>query len=70
MCNCIEKFNEHLKEFNTEVHLPFWSRSGILAPFVETRKIDSGKRGKPRSVIATYCPFCGEKYADRSEDAA
>ena len=49
-------------EFNTEVNLPFWSRSGILAPFVETRKIDSKKRGKPRTVIATFCPFCGVKY--------
>jgi len=48
-----------LKQFNTEINLPFWTRSGVVAPFVETRKIDSSKRGKPRSVIASHCPFCG-----------
>lgn len=62
MCDCIEKLNVHLKEFNTEINVPFWSRSGVLAPFIETRKLDDRKRGKPKSVMASCCPFCGEKY--------
>lgn len=62
MCGCIEKINERLKEFNTEINVPFWSSSGFLAPFIETRKLDDKKRGKPRAVVASYCPLCGEKY--------
>lgn len=71
MCDCIPKFNKHLAEHNTEITVPFWTRSGILAPFVETRKLDKNKRGKPKAVIASCCPFCGEKYAteDRSADS-
>lgn len=63
MCDCISKIDEKLKEFNTKIMLPWWSSSGILAPHIETRKLDEKKRGKPRSVIASFCPFCGDEYS-------
>lgn len=63
MCDCIAKANEHLREHNTKIELPMWSASGVLAPFVQTMKLDEKKRGKPTMIFASYCPFCGEKYA-------
>lgn len=70
MCDCIQKFDKHLAEFNTKINIPFWSSSGFIAPFVETRKLDATKRGKPKSVAASYCPFCGTKYDEAKAGAA
>lgn len=64
MCNCIETANEHLAEFNTRIELPIWTRSGALRPFVQTIKINEKKRGNPKMMFASCCPFCGEKYAE------
>ena len=65
MCDCIERVNDHLGRFNTKIELPLWSASGVLNPFVSTVKLNDKKRGKPRLMACTYCPFCGEKYAAR-----
>lgn len=64
MCDCIKDINAHLAEHNTKITIPMWTSSGRYIPFVETSKIDGKKRGKPKSVFASCCPFCGEKYAD------
>lgn len=64
MCGCIDQANEHLAEFNTKIELPIWTSSGRRAPFVQTMKIDEKKRGKPKMIFASCCPFCGEKYSD------
>lgn len=63
MCNCIKRIDEHLAKFNTKIELPLWSASGRLTPFVQTVKLDSSKRGKPRLMAASFCPFCGEEYS-------
>lgn len=70
MCDCITRVNEHLAEFNTTIELPMWTSSGKLTPFVQTVKIDSGKRGKPKLMFASCCPFCGERYAESAQPAA
>lgn len=65
MCDCISKFDEHLKGHNTRIARGFALGPGtldILPPFVRTEKLNSSARGKPISVLASYCPFCGEKY--------
>ena len=64
MCDCIEKTNGFLAEHNTKIELPWF---GPQRPFVVTMKVDDKKRGKPRMMFASCCPFCGEKYpkADR-----
>lgn len=67
MCDCIEKANLHLAAFNTKIELPMWTSSGRLTPFVQTMKLDEKKRGKPKMIFASCCPFCGESYADSSE---
>lgn len=64
MCGCIEKVNELLGAYNTELNLPLCTSSGRTRPLIETRKRDSSKRGKPKSLFASFCPFCGGEYAD------
>ncbi len=67
MCDCLKTANEHLKEFNTKIEVPMWTASGRLTPFVTTCKIDDKKRGKPKLMFASCCPFCGERYAEASQ---
>jgi len=61
MCNCISEVNKMLAERNAQLVIPIF---GPQRPFVETDKIETKKRGKPPRMFATFCPFCGEKYAD------
>lgn len=64
MCDCNAIVNEKLAEFNTQLTAP-WFITGEQNPnrlFVETMKLDNKKRVKPRSMFASYCPFCGESY--------
>lgn len=30
---------------------------------IATTKFDEKKRGKPKMMFASFCPFCGVKYA-------
>lgn len=65
-CSCIETVNAKLADRNTQVHLPwFVIGGGTPRPFVETIKVDEGKRGKPTKLFASFCPFCGVKYPER-----
>jgi hypothetical protein len=68
MCDCINRFNEHLAVTNTQIELPMWTASGQITPFVVTIKIDQKKRGKPTSVFASHCPFCGVKYPSKDNE--
>lgn len=71
MCDCIEIVNQKLKEANTNTVLdvPFSIskstgdvQSGRTT--VATCKADSKIRKKAQKVFCTFCPFCGDKYAD------
>lgn len=66
MCNCIETINKDLKEnhpeWNTQIMRPF---IGPNVAFVEATKLDEKKRVKPKTIFATHCPFCGEKYPEK-----
>jgi hypothetical protein len=70
MCECIARVDGLLAQYNTRIELPWWTSSGNLTPFVQTMKVDTKKRGKPRKVFATFCPFCGELYADNSDSGS
>lgn len=66
-CNCIALVNKALEEFNTCVHqeLQFnftTHESGLSGCIVKTSKINDDKRKPARTVMATYCPFCGKKW--------
>ncbi len=62
MCDCITKMNEKLTEFNTQLNTAFSFKYGEMGVRIETFKRDPVKRGKAIAVIASYCPFCSEKY--------
>ncbi len=64
MCECIAKVDGFLAEHNTKIELPW---AGPQRPFVLTMKADEKKRGKPKMMFASFCPFCGEKYDTSSE---
>ena len=70
MCNCIELINKSMKDrgYNTELDIPF-GISPTLNEFIHervkvaTKKADESiRRGRPISVFASFCPFCGESY--------
>lgn len=64
-CGCRKAINERLAVSNARIALGFtFSESGVdsAPPMVVLEKIDDSKRGKPPTLLATCCPFCGERY--------
>lgn len=57
-CNCKKELSKVLAQHNTELESNLFDENTI---FIATEKIESRKRGKAKSVIAAYCPFCGKK---------
>jgi hypothetical protein len=57
-CTCIAEMNAALAERNSMIVTTLFS--GI--PIIATEKINSRKRDKA-VAIASFCPFCGTKYA-------
>lgn len=67
MCDCIKLVNEHLADRNTKVNRTIAYQQGelkVMGAIISTFKVDEKKRGKPVSLTAAYCPFCGEKYEE------
>jgi len=65
MCECIEKFNQALKDKNgrigTALQMSDNRGSAIVRVLVATEKIDRKQRKPVPLVAASFCPFCGEK---------
>jgi hypothetical protein len=61
--DCAETINAQLKEKYNTVLTPVisWSASPRELIVVATSKADSARRGKPHTVFASFCPFCGVK---------
>lgn len=65
MCNCVTRLNELLAPHNYALSRNLLE--GDTAPaLVEIYKKDRKKRTASMSCVATFCPFCGEKYQERS----
>lgn len=64
MCECRNRINEALAPKNARLAYGFTLGEGSMnlsPPLIETEKISSrGKR--PPVVMATFCPFCGERF--------
>lgn len=64
MCDCATRMNAHLAKFNgrlatgLQITPSMDLKSRLL---VGTEKIDPKKRKPVPSVMASFCPFCGEK---------
>lgn len=71
MCDCMKLINDELAQYNTRIIPVMVLREGqfqTVGVRVETEKVNPKQRGRPKRLVASYCPFCGEKYEDgRSE---
>lgn len=70
MCNCIETVNAKLApEHRLDATLAIMPGQ-VAKPLIGLRRCDRGsletRRNKPSFMVPTFCPFCGEKYPERS----
>lgn len=64
MCECIEKMNVKLAEHNGRVARAVQITATldlVTRTVVQTEKVDESKRKRIPTVVATFCPFCGER---------
>ncbi len=63
MCDCMSNIDKHLKaqEPANNTMLVF-NLLGPARAVIATCKRDEKKRQKAAYMLATYCPFCGERY--------
>ncbi len=60
--DCVQRVNEKLREHNTQLHTAYSLTDPMRELIhIKTTKLDPTQRGRPLSLFATYCPFCGEK---------
>jgi hypothetical protein len=65
MCDCINRTNKRFAEHKLNTKLaPAYFPSGRVRLVVATCKVNEKEKGKAMNMIATYCPFCGEKYPE------
>lgn len=69
MCNCIHDIDAKLKEtgacLNSTISLTQGGASRALIPLIrKDRWILESRRGKPKDMIASFCPWCGKKYPE------
>jgi hypothetical protein len=64
MCDCVSNTNKSLREkYNSELITTIGFVEGQPSRIaVATEKADTTKRGRPIRLVATFCPFCDEKY--------
>ena len=64
MCDCVKQMDERLAQNNGRiaVALQVTEDMGLRSRLcVATEKLDKTKRKPVPTVMANYCPFCGEK---------
>lgn len=72
-CDCITEIEAKLPDHKLEI--AFMLRGNTLTSETCSRleRRDNGRResrsGKPKIFAHTFCPFCGERYAERGSDA-
>ena len=68
-CNCLELVQAELKPhglaLETELFVNFTTgKTGVRGPLLRVKKLpDAPKKTTLRTVLCTYCPFCGKKAA-------
>lgn len=78
MCDCIQTIHDKFPEHSVNATMAF--RTGeVSRPMIDLLRKDNWKResrrNKPGFIVASYCPWCGEKYpehpgADQQDVAA
>jgi hypothetical protein len=59
---CFDSADEFLAKDNTRLSFAMELPSGRDRLVVGSEKLSARKKGKPKMVLATFCPFCGIKY--------
>lgn len=70
MCDCRDAVNERLAFSNAKIGMGLLFGEGRLEaapPMIVLEKIDDRKRGKLPHLVATCCPFCGERFSTETE---
>lgn len=65
MCECRESIDKELAASNAKIAAALLIDHCVLnlaPPMIALEKIDEKKRGRLPNLLATYCPFCGERY--------
>jgi len=58
-CSCWKQVNDELEKHGTLLATSF-TLSGHEFLNIETERTD-GKRKPPKRIVASFCPFCGQK---------
>lgn len=61
MCDCISSVNQDLAQHNSMLVCTLFGKPNRV--IISTCKVEEKKRGKLPSMLASFCPFCGEDYA-------
>lgn len=56
---CFVAANKALAASNTEIDFAYTFTDQDVRPIVKTIKVDDTKRGRPKTLLASHCPFCG-----------
>ncbi len=60
-CKCIDTIDEMLAKHNTKLDVVLFITGDCVAS-IATIKKDKKKSGKPKTMLPSFCPFCGVKY--------
>lgn len=71
MCDCIKTINADLKTEGQCVDATMFGESKATTMLIRTDKwVHENRRKKPSRIIASFCPFCGEKYGVKDGEHA
>jgi len=62
MCNCNDVINDHLAQHGSKLETSWFPESPRV--FIKTYVTEKKRGRKAPYMMATYCPFCGEKYPE------
>lgn len=65
MCDCIKCIDEQLAARNARLPVGINFSTGECDLILRLDKIDSRKKIGSAFIVATHCPFCGEKTATK-----
>lgn len=66
MCECVKEMNDMLADHNGGIVTTLFPAPDRACVEVYSLKTFRGSK-KPPKVLATFCPFCGERYVEEGK---